>query len=172
MTSHRLPYVRCTCEHIGRIFVKNFIYFLPLKTASLTSCRRSGEVFSFLSLFLPFPSRELNIVCMSSRDRCSTHRSRFLSFRDQSRPVGTGPGETGTGDFPLTTLRTCSRTYCGSCRPRQRGSGRCVGCASSPHGSLSWAMRLQHSTRGCGYGRLLRWLTVRAGGGRGGEYIK
>ena len=51
------------CEHVGRIFVKNFIYFLPLKTASFTSSRRSGEVFSILSLFLPFPSQELNIVC-------------------------------------------------------------------------------------------------------------
>ena len=47
------PTTQRTCEH----------YFLPLKTASLTSCRRSGEVFSILSLFLPFPSQELNIVC-------------------------------------------------------------------------------------------------------------
>ena len=53
---------------------------------------------------------------ISSRDRCSTHRSRFLSFRDRSRPAGTGPGKTATGDFPPTTLRTCSRTYRGSCR--------------------------------------------------------
>ena len=53
---------------------------------------------------------------ISSRDRCSTHRSRFLSFRDRSRPAGTGPGDTGTGDFPPTTLRTGSRTYRGSCR--------------------------------------------------------
>ena len=31
-----------------------------------------------------------------------------------AQPAGTGPGETGTGDFPPTTLRTCSRTYRGS----------------------------------------------------------
>ena len=52
---------------------------------------------------------------ISSRDRSRTHRSRFLSFRDRSRPAGTDPGETGTDDFPPTTLRTCSRTYRGSC---------------------------------------------------------
>ena len=85
------PTTQRTCEH----------YFLPLKTASLTSWRRSGEVFSILSLFLPFPHRNSVLYAMyrsvpESGIR-SEHRSRqrsrteTVALSQRPRPVSVSP---------------------------------------------------------------------------------
>ena len=90
-TDNFLPTTQRTCEH----------YCLPLKTASLTSWRRFGEVFSILSLFLPFPHRNSVLYAMyrsvPESGIKSEHRSRqrsrseTVALSQRPRPVSVSP---------------------------------------------------------------------------------